>query len=155
MAQKPVKKTAAKPAATKKATVKKVAPKKAAQKAVKQTAAEKKVVMPAEMHHECNCGKDCACARKSARGFGRFLRKLIFALIIFALGFAAAKMYCCDRRPMRGARVHFVNGCLDTASVKCPKMQEMLPMMDANQDNCISREEYKAVKKEMRRQMRA
>ena len=47
----------------------------------------------------------------------------------------------------------FVNGCLDMASIECPKMQEKLATADVNADECISIEEYKAVKKEMK-QMR-
>lgn len=156
MAQKPVKKTAAKTVAkpaAKKAPVKKVAAKKTAK------TVENNVVMPAVETYDCGCAKGCACGGNcGCHGgftFGRFIKKLIIALIIFALGFAAAKMCCGGKYGMRGPRAHFVNGCLDTASVKCPKMLEILPAMDINQDGCITREEYKAVKKELRREMRA
>lgn len=161
MAQKPVKKTAtktnAKPAAAKKAPVKKVAAKKPTVKSA--PAPEKQVVMPAPEMHECGCGHDCPCGghcheQKSHCSFGRFMKKLIITLIIFALGFAAAKLAYCGKHNLRGPRAEFVNGCLDASSVKCPKLLEALPAMDINQDGCISKDEYRVVKKQMRREIR-
>lgn len=163
MAQKPVKKNAAKTAAVKKAPAKKAVAKKAPAKKtpVKKAAMpEMTATMPAPEMHECNCGHACACGadcKCGCRGgskFGRFMKKLIIALIIFALGFAAAKFFCCDKPHFRGPRVHFVEGCLDVASVKCPQLQAALPAMDINQDGCITKDEYRAVKKEMRREIR-
>lgn len=170
MAQKPVKKTAAKTAvkpAAKKTAVKKVAAKKPTVKAAAPKDV-KEVIAPAPEMHACGCGADCKCGAdcachngKSCHGgckFGRFIKKLLLVLIAFALGFAAAKMCCCDKPCMRGPRVHFVEGCMDVSSVKCPKMQEALPMMDINQDGCITREEYREFKKAVRdevREMRA
>lgn len=169
MAQKTVKKTAAKTANTKAATAKKAPVKKAAAAkkpvAKKVAATEKLVATPApEMHTcgcgaECKCGADCQCGghcheQKSRCGFGRFMKKLIITLIVFALGFAAAKLVCCDKHHMRGPRAEFVNGCLDAASVKCPKLLEALPAMDINQDGCITKDEYRIVKKQMRREIR-
>lgn len=148
MAQKTVKKAAAKPAA-KKAPVKKVAAKKAAVKEVK-------VVMPVMESCACGCGADCHCCggcKCCGSKFGRFMRKLIFVLVVFALGFAAAKLCCCGPRH-HGPRMHFVNGCLDVASVQCPKMQEALPAMDINQDGCITRDEFRQVKRNMRAEIR-
>ena len=52
-------------------------------------------------------------------------------------------------KPMPIKHPVFVEGCLDMQSVECPKMQEALAKADANADNCISREEYKEVKKTM------
>lgn len=152
MAQKPVKKTAAKPAA-KKAPVKKVAAKKPAVKAA--PVADARPTMAAPEMHGCGCGADCKCACRGGSKFGRFVKKLIIALIIFALGFAAAKLCCCDKHHnMRGPRVSFVNGCLDATEITCPKLLEALPAMDINQDGCITRDEYRAVKKQMRREIR-
>ena len=94
----------------------------------------------------CACGGECACAKKKCT-FGRFLKKLILVLIIFALGFAAAKMCCCDKRAGK-PYPEFENGCL---VVKCPKMAEKVPMMDANNDGCVSREEFRAARKAMNR----
>lgn len=163
MAQKPVKKTAAKTAAVKKAPAKKAVAKKAP---AKKTPV-KKAVMPEmtptmptpEMHecgcgHTCACGADCKCGCRGGSKFGRFMKKLIIALIIFALGFAAAKLSDCDEAKFRGPRVHFVEGCLDIESVECPQLQAALPAMDINQDGCITKDEYRAVKKEMRREIR-
>lgn len=138
MAQKTVKKSAAKPA-MKKAPVKKAAAKK---------------VTPAPMAaHTCPCGNDCHCGTPCKCGGA--LKKIVIFLVIFALGFAATKYLDGGCKHMRrGPRVEFTNGCLDMASVKCPKLAEALPAMDINQDGCITREEYRAVKKQMRREIR-
>lgn len=159
MAQKTVKKTAAKAAVkpvAKKAAAKKTATKKTVKPA---TVKETKIAVAAVQTHDCGCGQNCACAGHCGchcgSKFGRFVKKLIIFLIIFALGFAAAKL-CCGGKPgmMRGPRAHFVNGCLDSTSVKCPKLLEALPDMDVNQDGCITRNEYNAFKKQMRREIR-
>ena len=169
MAQKTVKKTAAKATATKKAPVKKVAVKKAtvkkapAKKIAPAAVVETKVITPATETFACGCGSNCACgghcaehhAEHACGGFGRFIKKLIIVLIIFALGFAAAKMLAHHKpQHMRDPRAEFVNGCLDASTVKCPKMLESLPAMDTNADNCISREEYRTFMKQMKREMR-
>lgn len=153
MAQKTVKKAAAKPVA-KKAPVKKVAAKKPAAK--KATVKEVKMAAPVMEMHACGCGADCHCCggcKCGASKFGRFVRKLVVFLVIFALGFAAAKLCCCGPRH-HGPRMHFVNGCLDTASVKCPKLAAALPAMDINQDGCITRDEFRQVKRNMRAEIR-
>ena len=167
MPTKPVKKTtlkstAAKKTVAKKATVKKPAVKKTVPQAAKPDTAAMKHVVAApvvEAHApqcpcgpECKCGGDCKCARRGSR-FGRFVIKLIVALIIFALGFAAAKLV--DNGRAFGPRVDFDDGCLVVSSVKCPQLQALLPVMDMDQDGCISREEFRAVNAELHRQMRA
>lgn len=156
MAQKTVKKAAAKATPAKKAPVKKAVP--AAKKPVAKKAAVKEVKMaaPAMEMHNCGCGADCHCGSACKCGgskFGRFMRKLVLFVIIFALGFAAAKLCCCGPRH-HGPRMHFVNGCLDVASVKCPKLAEALPAMDINQDGCITRDEFRQVKRNMRAEIR-
>ena len=153
-------------------TVKNTRP--AAKKAtVKKNTAKKPVVAAAVETHACACGANCKCGANCHCGtaachckggckcggkFGRFVKKLIVFVIIFALGFAAAKFCCCgNKKPhfgFGGPRVHFVNGCVDMSSVKCPKLAEALPAMDINQDGCITRDEYRAVKKKMRREIR-
>ena len=150
MPTKTVKKAAAKPAVAKKTTVKKAAVKKPATKKV--VVEEVKEVIPET--HECTCGHECKCGCHGGSKFGRFLKKLIFVLIIFALGFAAARLVD-DGRDFRGPRVDFDNGCLVVSSVKCPQLQALLPVMDMDQDGCITREEFRAVDAELRRQMRA
>lgn len=156
MATKTTKKTTVKPAAAKKAPAKKVVAKKPA---AKKPAAPKKIVAAAPVAHECACGHNCQCGAECKCHHGckgaRFLKKLVIFLVIFALGFAAAKLCPCNKRGMmRGPRVNFVEGCLDAASVKCPKLVEALPAMDINQDGCITRDEFRAVKREMRREIR-
>lgn len=155
MPTKSVKKTPAKKTVTKKT---------AAKKTVKATATKEKLVeMPAmeaiacKCGGNCNCGKDCKCGddcKCSHHGcrFGHFMLKLIVVLIIFALGFAAAK-FVDGNSDFRRPRVEFEDGCLDVASVKCPQMQAVLPMMDIDHDGCITHEEYRAIRKELGRQM--
>lgn len=147
MPAKTTKKTTVKKPVAKKATVKKAATKKVVAEEVKEFVPET---------HECACGHECKCGCHGGCGskFGRFLKKLIIALVIFALGFAAAKM-CDHGRYYRAARVDFNNGCLDVASVKCPALAEKLPLMDINKDGCISKEEYKMFKKDCPRARRA
>ena len=145
MPTKPVKKVTSKKTVTKKAAVKKTVKAAAAQESVKQAPmAEEKI---------CKCGPDCKCAHRGSK-CARFMLKLIIVLLVFALGFAAARFVDANRG-FRGPRVDFYNGCLDVASVDCPKLQAVLPMMDINHDGCITHEEYRAVKKELERQMRA
>ena len=160
-----VKKSVKKPVAS--ATAKKPTAKKAAAK--KTTRATVKPVVAPEMvasEHTCKCGGECHCGANCQCGtecachtckhgsrFWRFVKKLIIFIIIFALGFAAAKFCPCNHHP-RAPRLHFVNGCVDVASVKCPKLAAALPAMDINQDGCITREEYKLVKQKMRREIR-
>lgn len=147
MPAKTTKKTTVKKPVAKKATVKKAATKKVVAEEVKEFVPET---------HECACGHECKCGCHGGCGskFGRFLKKLIIALVIFALGFAAAKM-CDYGRHFRTPRVDFDNGCLDVASVKCPALAEKLPLMDVNKDGCISKEEYKMFKKDCPRARRA
>ena len=167
MPTKPVKKTTAKSAATKKTTTKKTvaAKRPAAKKAVKKTVETVEQVIAPEMPtcpcgadckcgagEHCQCGHDCKCVRGGSR-FGRFMIKLIMVLIVFALGFGAAKLLDCDE--FRDPRVDFDDGCLVVSSVKCPQLQALLPVMDIDQNGCITSEEYRAVKTELHRQMRA
>lgn len=161
MPTKPVKKTTAKTTtakkpAAKKATIKKPVAKKTAKPVI---APETIITAPVPETPKCKCGADCACGAecKCARGgskFGRFVMRLIVVLIVFALGFAAAKLID-GGRDFRGPRVDFDNGCLKESSVKCPQIRDALPVMDVNGDGCISRDEYRAIMREMHRQMRA
>ena len=43
----------------------------------------------------------------------------------------------------------FVNGCLDVQSVTNKKLQEKLATADADNNECISVEEYRAIRKGM------
>lgn len=129
-----VKKTVAAKAPAKKTVAKKVAPKKATKPEIKP------VIVAQEVTHDCGCGKDCHCGHKCGCRGGRFFKKLVIVLIVFALGFVAAKMLGCCQKPTP----RFIDGCMDTTSVKCPKMQAELPMMDIDGDGCITQEEYDA-----------
>lgn len=147
MAQKKQTKTVAKAATkkteikpTKKATAKKIAPK------AKMTAPVMSGV------HECACNHDCKCHKcNGGCTFWRVMKKILIFIIIFAMGFAAAKFCPCNKHRMPMPQVDFVNGCVDAKSIKCPKLVAELPILDADKDGCVTRDEFKAVKKEMRR----
>ena len=150
-AAKPVVKAA--PAAKKAPVAKKPVAKKAAVKPA--VAPETKIVMqaPAACPSSCGCGCKCKCGK-----FGRFVKKLIVFLVIFALGFAAAQF--CDggrhgfRKGPHMPKVTFIEGCLDTSKVACPEMAEKIAAIDADNNGCITAEEFKAAKKEMRGKMK-
>lgn len=144
MAEKKVTKTVAKKATTKKPAAKKTVAKKAP---AKKTVAVKKVApvveMPTPEVKPCPCGGNCKCHKHGA------FKKFILILIIFSLGFASAKLCCCGKKfGKMGPRPEFDNGCL---VVKCPKLAAMVPMMDADQNGCVSKAEFKAAKKQMRK----
>jgi hypothetical protein len=138
MAKQPAKKTTTKKTVAKSATAKKTP--------VKKTAA-KKVSTPVVEKHACGCNHECACGTGCKCRKGGFWKKLILFIIVFALGFSAAKLCCCDKRGKMGPRPEFENGCL---VVKCPKMAQMAQIMDINQDGCVSKDEFKAAKKQFK-----
>ncbi len=127
------KKTVSKPATAKKAVTKKTPAKKA------ENIAPVTEKFPCGCDQGCPCGGDCKCHKHC---HGGFFKKLILILVIFALGFVAAKMLGCKHHG-RMPRPEFENGCL---VVKCPKLAEMVPTIDVNGDGCISMEEYKSFK---------
>ena len=127
---------------TKKSAVKKPAAKKVAVKPVAKKSVAKKAV-PVVEHAHCCCEHKCGCKCHH----GHALKKLIAIIIIFALGFATAKMCGAHKMYKKMPRPEFDNGCL---VVKCPKMAQMVEKMDANHDGCVSVEEFKASKKHMR-----
>lgn len=131
MAQKPIKKAPAK-----KAPAKKIVAKPAVTAAPVAAA-------PAACPQSCGCG--CKCG-----GFGRFLKKLIVFLVIFALGFVAAKFCDHGKEFRRGMHPEFVNGCLDVTKIKCPEMAAKVAAMDTDANGCVTREEFRAAKKAMR-----
>jgi len=130
MAQKTTKKTVAKKAATKKVVAtKKVAP----------------VVEKAPVVAECKCG----CHKHG-------VKKVLFLLMVFALGFVCAKMTC-GPCPMHKAMMDknnikhpvFTNGCLDVKSISNTKLLEVIEKADVDNNGCVSIEEYKAARKSL------
>ena len=123
-------------------------------KPVKKTTVKKAAVKSAPvMEHKCECAGGCHC-----HGRAHWVKHIIVWAIIFALGVACGKMICHGGHgPKKMPKMHpvFVNGCLDKESIKCPMMQEKLATADIDGDECISVAEFKAVKKEMRKGMRA
>lgn len=107
------------------------------------------------MEHECACGSNCACGCHR-HGSMHVLKHIIVWAIIFALGMACGKMMNCGhgKKMYRKMQPVFTNGCLDIASIKCPKMSEEIVAADVNGDNCISVEEYKAWKQTNKPNMR-
>ena len=130
--------------------------KKLTKKPVKKTIVKKPAVKSAPvMEHKCECAAGCKC---HCHGGAHWVKHVIVWAIFFAFGMACGKMVCCGGHgPKHMPKMHpvFVNGCLDMESIKCPMMQEKLATADVDGNECISVEEYKAVKKEMRKGMRA
>ncbi|MBR5625506.1 MAG: hypothetical protein IKW67_01885 [Alphaproteobacteria bacterium] len=124
-----------------KTTTKKTVAKKTTKPATVKTT-KKTVSAPVAEKFPCGCEKNCACAGKCGCKKGKFFKKLIVFFIIFALGFAAAKMCGCKYNKM--PRPQFDNGCL---VVKNPEMMKKIPMMDADKDGCVTKEEFKSSKK--------
>ena len=154
MAEK-TKKTVAKKPTTKKTTVKAAPAKKTVAKktAPAKKSPVKKVEAPVVEMHTCGCGHSCPCGGncECKKHHCGFWKKLVVVLVFFALGFAAAKMMPCPKRG-KMPKPEFENGCL---VVKCPKIAEKLPQIDVNSDGCVDKAEFKAFKKEMRREHRA
>ncbi|MCL1902460.1 MAG: hypothetical protein FWG18_02410 [Alphaproteobacteria bacterium] len=99
------------------------------------------------------CCGGCACR---CGGFWRFVKKLIIFIIIFALGFAACKFMCMHKHWGMGMkRMQFVNGCLDTSKIRCPRMLDKVQQMDLNGDGCITKAEMMEWKKTKRAEFRA
>ena len=67
----------------------------------------------------------------------------------FIIGFLVSQICFCGCCRKHAPKVQFVNGCVDVASIKCPKMLEMVPMMDADNDGCITKTELRTAKKAM------
>ena len=118
-----------------------------AKKTVKKSTAKKPVVKAAPvMEHKCECGEHCHC-----HGKAHWVKHIIVWAIIFALGMACGKMLPCGHHNKQMPKSHpvFVNGCLDVQSVTNKKLQEKLATADADNNECISVEEYRAARKEM------
>ena len=123
-------------------------------KTVKKTTVKRTAVKPAPVaEHKCMCSENCHC-----HGRAHLVKHIIAWAIIFALGMVCGKMFCCGchhgMKHMPKMNPVFENGCLKTDSISCPKMAEKLMAADMNGDDCISIEEYKAVKMEMKKEMR-
>ena len=101
------------------------------------------------MEHKCECGENCHC---HCHGTAHWIKHIIVWAIIFALGMACGKMMNCGQQQHKQnlrTQPVFTNGCLDKASIKNQKLIERLENADVSGDDCISLEEYKAVRKAM------
>lgn len=111
----------------------------------------KRVVKPAPAKapelHEFHCGCKCTPLKKACYLGGMFILGFLVAFFLVCP---------CHKHGPKMPRIHpvFVNGCLDMESIKCPKMQEELAMADVDGNGCVTEEEFRATKREMRREMR-
>jgi hypothetical protein len=125
-----------------------------AKKTTKKVITKKSVARPAPVaEHKCMCSENCHCHCRA-----HLIKHIITWAIIFALGMVCGKMIgCCGHHGMKHMpkmNPVFENGCLKMDSIPCPKMQEKLMNADVSGDGCVSVEEYKAVKKEMMKDMK-
>ena len=127
---------------TKKTVTKKAPAKKPVKKVAKPAVAPKPVAMVEipEPDRYCHCTK-----RK---------RNCILTCVstgCLVVGFLISQLFfcgCCCKK--HAPKIQFVNGCADVSSIKCPKMLQELPMIDADHDGCITKAELRAAKKMMR-----
>ena len=129
-------------------TTKKVATKKTvAKKAPAKKSTTKPAVTAAPVIEIPEPSRYCHCTKRK--------RNIILTCVFtgsFILGFVVAQFFCfcgCDHHK-RAPKIEFVNGCADVASIKCPKMLENLPTIDADHDGCVTKTELRAAKKAMR-----
>lgn len=132
-------KTTKKPAA-KKVVAKKTPAKKPAKRVVKSAPA----VAAKPVVTEIPAAPCCHCTKR---------KKFFYLAGMFILGFLVAQLFCCCcgcKHHKRMPKLQFVDGCVDMASVKCPKMLEKLSAADADNNGCITKVELRAAKKHMR-----
>ena len=122
-------------------TVKKTPAKKPAKKVVKPAVAPKPVAEEIPLPDPyCHCTK----RKRNMILTCVFIGSFLLGMLVFSIFFCG-----CDHHK-RMPRPHFVNGCMDVESVKCPKMLEALPAMDTDNNGCITRAELRAAKRAMR-----
>ena len=128
------------PKTIKKTTTKKPTKKADVKKVVKVAPVAAEIPVP---EHYCQCTK-----RK---------RNTILTCVFtgaFLLGFFTYHLFFCPHHPHFKQNIQFENGCVKTETVKCPKMLEELPMIDADHDGCITKAELRAAKKSTRHHKR-
>lgn len=132
------------PKATKKPATKTVAKKATAKKVVKKTV--KPVVAAKPVAFEIpEPDRYCHCTKRK--------RNVILTCtftVAFLFGMLTYHVFFCPDHPHFKPHTQFVNGCMDVASVKCPKLLQDLPTIDADHDGCVTKAELRAAKKAMR-----
>jgi hypothetical protein len=105
-------------------------------------------------HHEKTAATPCACGCR-----GGFWKKLILAVLIFALGWAACCwLGCCchDGKKMSRKMWKFNEaGCLKMDAVKCPEFAAKIAAADADANGCITKIELRDWKMAKRAEHRA
>ena len=128
------------PKTTKKTVSKKTTAKKAVKKVVKSAAAVKPVIAEIPMPDPyCHCTK----RKRNCILTCVFTGSIILGILIGHFCFCG----CLHHK--RAPHIEFVNGCVNAESIKCPKMLEELPAMDADHDGCVTKAELHAAKKAM------
>ena len=123
---------------------KKVATKSVAKKPVKRTV--KPAVAPKPVAEIQLPDPYCHCTKRK--------RNMILTCTVitsFLLGFFTYHLFFCPHHPHFKQRIQFENGCVNVETVKCPKLLEQLPAIDADHDGCVTKAELRASKKHMRR----
>ena len=129
---------------TKKVATKKVAKKAPAKKTVKKVV--KPIAAPKPVMKEIPMPDVyCHCTKRK-----RNMILTCVSLGCLLIGILISQLFLCGCPHKRAPRVQFVNGCVDVASIKCPKMLENLPAMDTDNDGCITKVEYLSAKRAMR-----
>ena len=102
------------------------------------------------MEHKCECGENCKC---HCHGRAHLIKHIIILALVFALGMVCGRVLYFGPAKHKPAqqRMHpvFVNGCLDAKSVTNKRLQEKLATADADKNECISMEEYRAARREL------
>ena len=106
---------------------------------VKPAAAPKPVFDIPEPERYCHCTK-----RK------RNTILTCVSISAFVLGLLTYHLVFCPYHSIVKPHLNYVNGCVDVASVKCPKLLQDLPLIDENHDGCVTKDEMRAAKKAMR-----
>ena len=99
--------------------------------------------------HKCGCGENCKC---HCHGRAHLIKHILILALVFALGMVCGRvLYSPAKHKPANQRMHpvFVNGCLDVKSVTNKKLQEKLKTADADNNECISMEEYRAARREL------
>ena len=126
---------------TKKTATKSVAKKAPVKKSVKKVATPAPVIKPAATAEIPLPSAYCHCTKRK-----RNTILTCVSITCLILGFMISHFFfCCDcAHHKRMPKLQFVDGCVDVQSIKCPKMLQELPVIDADHDGCVTRAELRA-----------
>ncbi|MCQ2565045.1 MAG: hypothetical protein MJ152_04235 [Clostridia bacterium] len=108
---------------------------------VKKTVSKKATPIVEPVTTGCGCGCKCGC-------HGHFIKKFIILLFMFLLGAVSTYYLCKPHMHIIKQHIKFDdNGCLMMDTIKSPKFAEIVAKADFNTDGCISREEFRALRR--------